>query len=70
MTSKIALHKNGKPYRNYLLKNEEREIKLLDVPYKDKEDAKRLMAKWCPDSKTWYSFVDNPNLNELLRKYP
>ena len=41
----------------------------LQVAYKDKEDAKTLGAKWDKDSKQWYIFEDNENLDELVSKF-
>lgn len=41
----------------------------LQVAYKDKEDAKKLGAKWDIDIKQWYVFEDNENLDELISKF-
>lgn len=44
----------------------------LICPYADKEDAKRLGARWDADRKTWY-VIDPPDLlkfSRWLRAYP
>lgn len=38
----------------------------LNVPYKEKDEAKSLGAKWCPSNKLWYCYN---NSEELLKKY-
>ena len=41
----------------------------LRVPYKDKEDAKLLGARWDKDAKKWYIYDDHENLDELVDKF-
>ena len=41
----------------------------LNVQYAEKEDAKKLGAKWNPKKKKWYIMSDNPNKELLLEKY-
>ena len=42
---------------------------LLNVPFKDKDDAKSLGARWDSSQKKWYTFDNNENLNELVSKF-
>jgi len=41
----------------------------LAVPYSEKEDAKKLGAKFDWNKKMWYSLSNNYNLNELQEKW-
>lgn len=41
----------------------------LNVPYAQKDVAKKLGAKWDPKKKKWYIFDDNPSKIELLSMF-
>ena len=47
----------------------QKEILLLNVPYKYKEEAKQEGAKYCYTHNYWYIHKDNPNANALIEKY-
>ena len=40
----------------------------LEVPYKDKEEAKQLECKWNADLKKWYLERNNIGLEIILEK--
>lgn len=42
----------------------------VDVSYEQKEEAKRLGCRWCPDNKRWYAskFVNSKQVELLLRE--
>ena len=42
----------------------------LAVPFKDKNEAKELGAKWDKDNKSWFTNTDNPNLEKLEKWLP
>ena len=41
----------------------------LGVPFGDKEEAKKLGAKWDPKKKKWYTTASNPGKQELLKRW-
>jgi len=41
----------------------------LNVPYKDKDDAKNKGARWDVGKKKWYITTNNQNKEELVKKY-
>ncbi len=41
----------------------------LAVPYSEKEDAKKLGAKWDPGKKVWYCFRDSKHYSELVEMF-
>jgi len=41
----------------------------INVSYAEKEEAKALGAKWDAGKKQWYSYEDNKNKEELLKKF-
>ena len=41
----------------------------LTVPYKDKDEAKRMGAKWCQEQKKWYTTEKSRDCNELLKRW-
>ena len=48
--------KNDKFYLNcYYIHNLKKMKVFLTVPYKDKDEAKRMGAKWCQEQKKWYT---------------
>jgi len=42
----------------------------LTVPYANKDDAKKIGAKWDAERKTWYTDSNNKNLQELIKIFP
>ena len=41
----------------------------MNVPYKEKEEAKQLECKWDPNRKSWFITVENPNYRFVIEKY-
>lgn len=41
------------------------EIIYLMVSYYDREDAKKLGAKWDPNLRLWYTWSTHPNLKKM-----
>ena len=43
----------------------------LKVPYADKDEAKKLGARWCAHSKTWYAIHDGvENMMRFIKWIP
>lgn len=49
---------------------DEKNVIYLNVPYKDKDEAKKLGCKFDWDKKKWYCTKDNPDKDYLVMKHP
>ncbi len=50
--------------------SEKKDIKIyLNVPFANKDEAKKLGARWDVNMKKWYSFDNNPNIETLKKNY-
>lgn len=41
----------------------------LNIPFKDKEEAKSLGCRWDPEKKSWYCIKDKNNTSECIEKW-
>ena len=46
---------------------EEYEKKYIKIPYKNKEQAKKLGCRWDPNLKSWYYFSNNKNKDSIIK---
>ena len=77
-TSKEDIHSYGNDKADKLANNSigliKCDKKYLEIPFKNKDEAKKLGAKWDNDKKNWYYFEDNinkeklKNLEEIIEK--
>ena len=61
-------------YKDKIIDNTEMSIStkdeiILAVPFCEKDDAKKLGAKWNPSQKHWYCYENSPNKSILLEKW-
>lgn len=77
LEKKMTLEQNIQPTQNIIQKNKEQNMKNQDlrlakektylyVPYKDKDEAKKLGAKWDKEYKSWYA-DKGADLNKLSK---
>ena len=46
---------------------EESEKKYINIPYKNKDQAKKLGCRWDPNLKSWYYFSNNKNKDNIIK---
>lgn len=71
---KSSLRPSPVPIKKAILEVIEERDKLfgrvwLNVSYKDREDAKKMGAKWHSIQKKWYTYKDSISYPELIEKY-
>jgi len=63
MADKLAFEALGLEYKEKINKI------YLNVPFSQKDDAKKLGAKWDRSKKKWYVLENNKNKDDLIQKY-
>ena len=67
----MSYSKTSKNFRSWKQEPNSKEPSkiFLNIKYSEKDDAKKLKARWCPEQKSWYTLSNNVNNASLFENY-